>query len=71
MEKRKKIKKNVQRACILPPKLFILYIENVMKDLRTEVKYGVRIDGETINALRFADDIAFCAETDDDLLHLN
>lgn len=42
-----------------------------MKEFRTEVKHGVRIDGETINALRFGDDIAFCTETEDDLLHLN
>lgn len=47
--------------------LFNLYIEEVMKELRIEVKQGVRIGGETINALRFADDIAFCAETENDL----
>jgi len=59
-----KIKKGVRQGCNLPPMLFNLYIEEVMKELRIEVKQGV---GETINALRFADDIAFCAETEDDL----
>jgi len=47
--------------------LFNLYIEEVMKELRLEVKQGVRIGREIINALRFADDIVFNAETEDDL----
>ncbi|KAF0765853.1 craniofacial development protein 2-like [Aphis craccivora] len=47
--------------------LFNLYIEKVMKELRIEVKQGVRIGGKTINALRFADDIVFCTEIEDDL----
>jgi len=34
-----------------------------MKELIIQVKQRVRIGGETINALRFADDIVFCAET--------
>jgi len=62
-----KIKKGARQGCNLSPMLFNLYIEEVMKELRIEVKQGVRIGGETINALRFADDIAFCAETEDDL----
>jgi len=45
---------------------FNLYIEEVMEELRIEVKQGVRIGGETINAIRFAEDIAFCTETEDD-----
>ncbi|KAF0758393.1 cGMP-dependent 3',5'-cyclic phosphodiesterase-like [Aphis craccivora] len=47
--------------------LFNLYIEEVMKELRIEVKQEVRIGGETINVLRFADDMAFCVETENDL----
>lgn len=34
------------------------------------MKQGVRICGETINALRFAVDIAFCAETKGDLQNI-
>lgn len=68
-EKVTKIKNGVQQGCILFlfPMLFNIHIEEVMKELRTEIKQGVRIDGETINTLRFADDIAFCAEMEDDL----
>lgn len=50
--------------------LFNLNIERVMKELRIKVKQGVRIGGQTINALRFADDIAFCTETEDDLQNI-
>lgn len=65
-----KIKNGVRQGCNLSPMLFNLYIEEVMKELRIEVKQGVRIGGETINALRFADDIAFCAETENDLQNI-
>lgn len=65
-----KIKKGVRQGCNLSPMLFNLYIEEVMKELRIEVKQGVRIGGETINVLRFADDIAFCAEIEDDLQNI-
>lgn len=41
-----------------------------MKQLRIEVKQGIIKGGKTINALRFADDIAFCAETEDDLQNI-
>lgn len=41
-----------------------------MKDLRMKVTQGVRIGGDTINALRFSDDIAFCAETEEDLQNI-
>jgi len=42
----------------------------MMKELRMKVTQGVRIGGETINTLRFADDIAFCAETEEDLQNI-
>lgn len=38
-----------------------------MKELGMKLTREVRIGGETINALRLADDIAFCAETEEDL----
>lgn len=36
-----------------------------MKKLRIEVKQRVRTGGDTIGALRFADNIVFCAKTED------
>lgn len=41
-----------------------------MKALRTEVKHGVRIGRETINTLKFADNIGFYAEIEDDLQNI-
>lgn len=40
------------------------------KELRMKVTQGVRIGGVTMNALRFADDIAFCTETEEDLRNI-
>jgi len=47
--------------------LFNLYIEEAMKELKAEIQKGVRIGGAMVTALRFANDIAFCAEKEDDL----
>ncbi|CAI6343800.1 unnamed protein product [Macrosiphum euphorbiae] len=66
-EQEAKIKKGVRQGCILSPMLFNLYIEEAMKELREEIQKGVRIGGTMVTALRFADDIAFCAEREDDL----
>lgn len=41
-----------------------------MKELRMEITLGVRIGGETINAPTFSDDIAFYAETEEDLQNI-
>lgn len=37
-----------------------------MKELRIQEKQKVKIDGKTINTLKFSDDTAFCAEMEDD-----
>jgi len=43
--------------------LINIYIEEMMGKLRMKVKQGIKLGCETINSLRFVDDIAFCAET--------
>lgn len=52
------IKNGKWQGCILSSMLFNLYIEEILKELRMEVKQGVRI-GEETNTLRFADEIDF------------
>lgn len=47
--------------------LFNFYMKEMIKELKMKVTQEVRIGGETINTLRFADDITFCAETEEDL----
>ncbi|VVC26495.1 Reverse transcriptase domain [Cinara cedri] len=66
-EQEAKIKKGVRQGCILSRMLFNLYIEEAMKELRAEIQKRVRIGRKMFTALRFADDIAFCAENEDDL----
>jgi dGTP triphosphohydrolase len=66
-EQEVKIKNGARPGCILSPMLFNLNIEEAMKELRAEIQKGVRIGGTKVTALRFADDIAFCAEKEDDL----
>jgi len=41
-----------------------------MKELRMKITQGITVGGETLNALRFADDIAFCAKTKEDLQNI-
>lgn len=67
-EEEVRIKKGVRQDCNLSSaELFNLYIEKVMEDLSIKVEQGVKTGGETINALRFADGVAFCAETEESL----
>jgi len=47
--------------------VFYVYIEEAMKEVRTEIQEGVRIGGQTFTAIRFADDIIFCAEKEENL----
>lgn len=72
-EQEAKIKKGVRQGCILSSMLLKLYIEEAMKELRSEIQKGIRIGGTMVTYLRFADDIASCTEKEDDLrfVHLS
>lgn len=56
---------------MLSPMVFNLYIEEAMKELKTEIQEGVRIGGQTITAIRFTDDIVFYAEKEENLQNIN
>ena len=59
------IKKGVRQGCIVSPKLFNLYTEEIFKvadDLP-----GINIGGQNITNLRYADDTALVSETEDGL----
>ena len=52
-----KIKRGVRQGCIVPPFLFNLYAERIMRKAEMEeAKEGVKISGRTLNNLRYADD---------------
>ena len=51
------IGKGIQQGCILPPCLFNLYAEYIMRNARLdETQAGIKIGGRNINNLRYADD---------------
>lgn len=46
--------------------MVIIFIKNVIKKLKSKTK-GVKINGEKLHSIRFADNIAFVAENERDL----
>ena len=57
------IKRGVRQGCILSPKFFNSYAEKIFR--RIEHLKGVNIGGRNINNLRFADDTALIADSQD------
>ena len=60
------IKRGVQQGDTISPKLFTSTLESIFRRLNWENK-GLKIDGEYLNHLRFADDIFMCTETPQEL----
>ena len=61
-----KIKRGVRQGDTISPKLFTASLESIFRRLNWENK-GVKIDGEILSNLRFADDIFLCTETPQEL----
>ena len=65
------IGKGVCQGCILPPCLFNLYAEYIMRNARLdEAQAGIKIAGRNINNFRYADDTTFMAESEEELKSL-
>ena len=65
------IGKGVHQSCILSSCLFNLYTECIMKKAGLdEVQTGIKIAGRNINNFRYADDITFTAESEEELKSL-
>ena len=64
-----RIKRGVRQGDTISPKLFTATLESVFRRLNWENK-GVKIDGEFLSNLRFADDIFLCTETPQELQHM-
>jgi len=63
--------KGVCQGCILPPCLFNLYAEYIMRNARLdEGQAGIKISGRNINNFRYADDITLMAESEEELKSL-
>ena len=65
------IGKGVCQDCILSPCLFNLHAEYIMGNSRLdETQAGIKIAGRNINALRYAVDTIFMAESEEELKSL-
>ena len=65
------IGKGVRQECILSPCLFNLYTEYITQNVRLdESQAGIKIAGENINNLRYADDTTLMAESEEELKSL-
>ena len=60
-----KISRGVRQGCVLSPALFNLYTDIIFRN--AEHLPGLKIGGETINNLRYADDTVLLAESESDL----
>ena len=59
------IVKEVCQGCMLPPYLFHLYAEYIMRNARMEeIQVGIKIAGRNINNLKYADDTTLMAESE-------
>ena len=64
-----RIQRGVRQGDNIPPKLFTATLESICRRLNWENK-GVKIDGEFLSNLRFADDIFLRTETPQKLQHM-
>ena len=64
--------KGVRQVCMLSPYLFNFYAEYIMRNAGLEeAQAGIKIAGRNINNLRYADDTALMAESEEELKSLS
>ncbi|MGI4329225.1 reverse transcriptase domain-containing protein, partial [Klebsiella pneumoniae] len=56
-----KIGKGTRQGGVESPILFNLYIEHALNKVKEEVNWGIKIGGDIVKMIRFADDIAVVA----------
>ena len=59
------IKRGVRQGCVMSPDLFSVYGEIIMRSING--MEGIRIGGENINNIRFADDTVIIADSEEKL----
>ena len=62
-----KIQRSVRQGCVLSPILFNIYSEKIFQEALEGFPKGIKINGETINNIRYADDTVILASSLEDL----
>ena len=62
-----KVETGVWQGCLLPPRLFNLCAEHIMRNARLdELKARIKIGGRNTNSLRYVDDTTLMAESEEE-----
>ena len=61
------IGRGVRQGCLISPLLFNIYAEAMIKEALDEVEEGINVGGKLVKSVRFADDQAMVASTEEGL----